>query len=186
MIDGDPFPEGIYRPLYDPAGRCKPDMNYPRFSEDDYDVGGGGGPGGSSDSGKANIDTNVAEGVITSLNPISWQRPAAFGNEPGEQNQSNDVGERRGSVGSKAIKGPRLATCQWVWEPREPEARVKRRRRIPSHGAGPLEQEVFSYPAGNDSLRRLLSTFAKSAPAALHSPQGCAGKNANERRLRYM
>ena len=137
-------------------------MNYQRYSEDDYDQGGGG-PGGTGDSGKMNVDLDVCEGVIMSLNPISWQ--STSNNEPGEQHEDGNVSEQQGVVGSKAIKGPQFAACNW--EPRRPEARVKRRRRIPSHGAGPLEQEVFTYLARDESLRRQTQKHGAARRTAL-------------------
>ena len=70
------------------------------------------------------------------------------------------AGRRRAST---AIKGPQFTTTKW--QPRRPEARVKRRRRIPSHGAGPLEQEVFTYLAHDESLRRHQRQIAAGRPA---------------------
>ena len=79
LIDGNPFPDGVYRPPSNSGGMCKPDVTLPRFSEDDYDPGGGG-PGGAGDSGRTNLDPNCRAGEITSLNPIAWRGEG--GNEP--------------------------------------------------------------------------------------------------------
>ena len=84
VIDGDPFPDGVYRPPSNSNGRCKPDKTLPRFAEDDYDPGGGG-PGGTGDSGKTNLDPNCREGETTALTPLTWRRQSA--REPGEQNE---------------------------------------------------------------------------------------------------
>ena len=167
LVDGHPYPEGFYKPSIDPSGKCRPDVSHPRFSDDDYGGGGGGGPGGPSDSGKKNVDSDVAVRLIVTTTPMTWQRPESD-NESDRNYSSDEHDDQRRASGSKkagAAAGPLLATRQW--DPRKPDTRVKRRRLIPSHGAGPLEQEVLSYAANNDSLRRQLQKQGAAGRAAL-------------------
>ena len=79
-VDGDPFGYGMQRDIFDMSGRCKPLTTYRRFSENDFEGGGGSGGGGfhgGMDTGATTV-RNSAEGarhgVVQSTSPttVTW------------------------------------------------------------------------------------------------------------------